>query len=137
MWEVVYPTSRAVELDAEDDEEQQCLFESSFINPVVRLSNELQNASKPVSCELLVFALERISTAFVEAHFICGKNATVGLVSGGKLKQSCNIANSLRQTASSDKTCFIYGSKDVLFCQCKVEVSADACHNWAKEVRRH
>lgn len=136
MWEVVYPSSRAVELGVEDDEEEKCIFQSNFSAPVVRMSNDLQHGgSNKVSCKLLVLAFERISTTFIEAHFINNESQIVGLVSTGNTKEIC--ANSLRQTASSDRTCFIHsamGSNEVLFCQCKVDVSAEACHNWAKEV---
>lgn len=139
MWEVVYPSSRAVELGEEDDEEEKCVFHSNFSTPVVRMSNDLQHGlhggSNKVSCKMLVLAFERISTTFIEAHFINNESQIVGLVSSGNTKESC--ANSLRQTASSDKTCFINSaidSNDVLFCQCKVDVSAETCHNWANEV---
>ena len=136
MWEVVYPSSRTVELGAEDEEEEKCVFQSNFSTPVVRMSNDLQHgSSNKVSCKMLVLAFERISTTFIEAHFINNESQIAGLVSTGNTKKS--YANSLRQTASSDRTCFIHSAMDsneVLFCQCKVDVSAEACHNWAKEV---
>jgi hypothetical protein len=137
MWEVVYPTSRAVELDAEDDEEEKCMVQSNFTTPIVRLSHELQSDGKTVSCKLLVLAFERISTTFIEAHFLNNESQIVGLVSSGNIKEGCTVTNSLRQTASSDKTCFMHsadGSHEVLFCQCKIDVPPEACHNWANEV---
>jgi hypothetical protein len=137
MWEVVYPTSRAVELGAEDDEEEKCVFQNTFTTPVVRLCNELQSEDKTVSCKLLVLAFDRIPTTFIEAHFINNKSQIVGVVSSANIKDGCSVTNSLRQTGRSDKTCFIhstFGSNEVLFCQCKVDVSAESCHNWANEV---
>ena len=137
MWEVVYPTSRAVELGVEDVEEEKCLFKDSFTTSVVRLSNELQSEGETVSCKLLVLAFDRIPTTFIEAHFINNKSQIVGVVSSANVKERCPVSNSLRQTARSDKTCFIHsthGSNEVLFLQCKVDVSVDSCHNWANEV---
>ena len=137
MWEVVYPTSRAVELGAEDDEEEKCIFQNHFTTPIVRMSNELQNKDKTVFCKLLVLAFDRIPTTFIEAHFINNESQIVGLVSSGNIKEGDVVANSLQQTAISDKTCFIHsanGSNEVLFCQSKVDVPTEACHNWANEV---
>ena len=137
MWEVVYPTSRAVELGAEDDEEDKCLVQSNISPPVVCISNDLKNSGKTVKCKLLVMAFERIPTTFIEANFINSESQIVGLVSSGNLKEGCIVMNSLRQTNISDKTCFIHsaiGLKEVLFCQCKVDISAEACHSWANEV---
>lgn len=146
MWEVVYPTSRAVELDEEDDEDYKHDFDSHLAAPVVRLSrcsthksaNEKHNSTN--ACKLLVFAFGPIATTFIEAHFFDLDTQIVGLVSGAKKEKDFN---SLLQTTRSDKTCFIHLSNiaekeaspnEVLFCQSKVECPAAGCHNWAKEV---
>ncbi|XP_028411457.1 proteasome assembly chaperone 1-like [Dendronephthya gigantea] len=135
MWEVVDPSSRAVELGAEDEEEEKCVCQSKSSKPVLRLSNEVQDCDKKVSCQLLVLAFERIPTSFIQAHFMNSDTRIVGVVSSGK--ERCHVNNSLLQTASSDKTCFIHsttGPNKVLFCQCKVDILPEACHNWANEV---
>ena len=145
MWEVVYPTSRAVELDEEDEEEDKHVFDDHLVTPLVRLSRSclLNSFTKDkhftASCKLLVFAFGRVATTFVEAHFLNSDTPIVGLVSGGKKETELN---SLSQTSPSDKTCFIHSSicekggsrKEVLFCQSKIEYPAKCCHDWAKEV---
>lgn len=141
MWEVVYPTSRAVELGEEDEEEDRQMFGSRSASPVVRLSRCLKTKenSSTVSCKLLVLAFGRIATTFVEAHFLNSDSMIVGVVACGKKEKDLN---SLLQTAPSDKTCFIYSSisaqesrsSEVLFCQSKVEYPAECCHDWAKEI---
>ena len=141
MWEVVYPTSRAVELDEEDEEEDRYVFDSHLTSPVVRLSRflETKEGSSPFACKLFVIAFGRIATTFIEAHFLNADTQIVGLVAGGKKERDLNT---LLQTGSSDKTCFIHSSiatigsrqTEVLFCQSKVEYPAECSHGWAKEV---
>ena len=133
MWEVVYPHSRAVDLDTEDDEFTDQKNRSS--RPIVHLSRKFQNDSS-LSCALLVMAFDRIPTTFIEANFINKDSDIVGVVSSGVCKDEI-IWNSLKQTSNLDKTCFIYSAtnnREILLCQCKVKVSEEISHDWVKEV---
>ena len=141
MCEIVYPTSRAVELDEDDEEERTTSFVSPVTPPIVRLSPTLHTTfsrQEGVSCKLLLVAFGRIATTFIEGYFLHSDTQIVGVVIGGKKEKD---VNSVLQTEPSDKTCFIHSSgthgknpNEVLFCQSKVDYPAVNCHDWPKEI---
>ncbi|XP_031553110.1 proteasome assembly chaperone 1-like [Actinia tenebrosa] len=139
VWELRFPSSRAV--DEDDDEEDEITEEKERqISPLILWSPKITESLKDcqenvVKCSTLVLGFDKVASTFLEAHFLCGSNSEIiGAVSR---KDNEKDFSSVVKSTNVEKVSFLYRLKkndDVIFCKCPSHVEENVAFLWSRKV---
>lgn len=139
VWEVRFPSSRAVydEDDEEDEEISTSEDDSNNLNFHWAPHLKRDQNSSPTECPLMVLAIGEVATTFVEAHYLSAGSEIVACLTSKKgneveFEKLCN-------KFKSDDTCCLHRLKtnhdDSVFLQCGTPVPQEKAFHWTEKVR--
>lgn len=139
VWEVKFPSSRAV-YDEEDDEEEE----------LSTLENESESAEfhwrpwdvdqkpLPSHCSLLVLAIGEVAATFVEAHYLSAGSEIVAYISSKKsdeidFKKFCSPLKS-GETSCLYRLTTQHDDDSAVLCQCPTPVPQEKAFHWTEKL---
>lgn len=138
VWEVRFPSSRAVydEDDEEDEETSTSEDDSRNLNfhwaPHLKIDQE----SPVTECPLMVLAVGEVATTFVEAHYLSAGSEVVACLTS-KRGNELEFEKQCNKFKSGD-TCFLYrlttNHDDSVFFQCRTPVPQEKAFHWTEKV---
>lgn len=141
VWEVRFPSSRAVYDEDDEEDEEPCTLEdhSGTLNfhwapHIVKRDQK----PTPTECPLLVLAIGEVATTFVEAHYLSAGSEIVACLTSKK-ENEVNFEKLCSIPKSSD-TCCLYRlttthDDSAVLCQCRTPVPQDKAFHWTEKVR--
>ena len=139
VWEVRFPSSRAVYDEDDEEDEETSTSEDHSKNLDFHWAPHLkrdQNSS-PTECALMVLAIGEVATTFVEAHYLSAGSEIVACLTSKKgheldFEKLCN-------KFKSGDTCCLHRLKtnrdDSVFFQCRMPVPQEKAFHWTEKVR--
>jgi hypothetical protein len=140
LWELKFPSSRAVDEDEEEEDEITAEKEQQT-SPLVlwsqKITESLKNSSENVvECSTLVVGFDKVATTFLKAHFLCGENSEViGVISG---KNSHKNFIAVVNSTNTENISFLHRlnkNQDLIVCQCQSHVDEKIAFLWSKKVK--
>ena len=140
VWEVRFPSSRAVYDDEDEDDEESSTLEDHSRNLQFHWTPHLVKGDQklpPTECPLLVLAIGEVATTFVEAHFLSAGSEIVACLTSKKenevhFEKLCSLSK-------SGDTCCLHrlttSHDDSVFCQCRTPVNQEKAFHWTEKVR--
>ena len=143
VWEVKFPSSRAVYDDEDDEDEDPSMLEEYSKSIAFHWAPHIVGSSQtsPTSgCPLLVLAVGEVATTFLEAHFLTAGNEIVACITSKK--DSDTNFETLCSAAKSTDDSFLYqlttiGHDESVICQCRNPVPQEKAFYWTEKVRRN
>ena len=140
VWEVKFPSSRAVYDDEDDEEEDPSMLEEYSKAIAFHWAPHIVGSSQTPSlsaCPLLVLAVGEVATTFLEAHFLTAGSEIVACITSKK-DSDINFENLCSTTKSADGS-FLYqltstGHDESVFCQCRNPVPQEKAFHWTEKV---
>lgn len=142
VWEVKFPSSRAVYDDEDDEDEDPSMLEEYSKSIVFHWAPHIVGSSQtsPTSgFPLLVLAVGEVATTFLEAHFLTAGNEVVACITSKK--DSDTNFETLCSAAKSADGSFLYqltttGHDESVICQCRNPVPQEKAFYWTEKVRQ-
>ena len=139
VWEVRFPSSRAVYDEDEEEDEETSTSEDHSRNLDFHWAPHLkrdQNSS-PTECALMVLAIGEVATTFVEAHYLSTGSEIVACLTSKKGNE-LDFGKLCNKFKSGD-TCCLHRLKtnhdDSVFFQCRMPVPQEKAFHWTEKVR--
>ena len=141
VWEVRFPSSRAVYDEDDEEEEEPSALEDhsrtlhfSWAPHIVKIDKK----PTPTECPLLVLAIGEVATTFVEAHYLSAGSEIVACLTSRK-ENELNFQK-LRSMSKSSDTCCLHRlttthDDSAVLCQCRTPVPQDKTFHWTEKVR--
>lgn len=139
VWEVRFPSSRAVydEEDEEDEETSTSEDDSRNLNFYWAPNPKGDQKSSLTECPLMVLAIGEVATTFVEAHYLSAGSEIVACLTSKKGKEI--EFEKLCNKFKSGDTCCLHqlptNHDDSVFLQCRTPVAQEKAFHWTEKVR--
>ena len=138
VWEVRFPSSRAV-YDDDDEDEETCTSEDDSRNFHFHWAPHLKRDQKssPTESPLMVLAIGEVATTFVEAHFLSAGSEILACLTSkkGSELEFDKLCNKFK----SGDTCCLHrlttNHDDSVFFQCRTPVRQEKAFHWTEKVR--
>lgn len=142
VWELKFPSSRAVYDEEDEEDEELSTSENELkISEFHWISRNINQKPSPTHCSLLVLAIGEVGTTFVEAHYLSAGSEIVACISTNK-RNEIDFEN-LSSPSKSDETSRLYRLKtphdndSAVLCQCPTPVSQEKAFQWTEKVDMH
>ena len=142
VWEVKFPSSRAVYDEEDEEDEELSTSENELkISEFHWISRNINQKPSPSHCSLLVLAIGEVGTTFVEAHYLSAGSEIVACISTNK-RNEIDFEN-FCSPSKSDETSRLYRLKtphdndSAVLCQCPTPVSQEKAFQWNEKVDMH
>lgn len=142
VWEVKFPSSRAVYDEDDEDDEDSSLLEdysksvSFYWAPHVE---ESPQTPSPRECRLLVLALGEVATTFLQAHFLTAGSEVVACITSRK-DTDTNFEKLSFSSKSADVSVLhrltTTDLNESAICQCRNPVPQEKAFHWTEKVRQ-
>ena len=139
VWEVKFPSSRAVYDEEEEEDEESFVLEEYSKAFTFQWAPHLVESSQTPSreCPLLVVALGDVATTFIEAHFLAAGNEIMACMTSRK-ENEINFEKLCSAKKSADTSCLhrltTSGHEESVLCQCRTPVPQEKAFHWTEKV---
>ncbi|KAK3739009.1 hypothetical protein QZH41_010482 [Actinostola sp. cb2023] len=139
LWELRFPSSRAVDED-EDEEDEMTPEKEVELTPSWLWSPKIEedcgkSSSNVFECSTLVLGVDKVATTFLDAYLLSGGNSeVVGVVSE---KHDNKDFSSALKPNTKEKVCIVHRltqNQDTLVCQCLTHVDENIAFFWTKKL---
>lgn len=140
VWEVRFPSSRAVYDEDDEEDEETSTSEDDSRNLHFHWAPHLVKSdqkSSPTECPLMVLAIGEVATTFVEAHYLSAGSEIVACLTSKKGNEP--KFEKLCTKFKSGDTCCLHrlttNHDDSVFFQCRTPVPQEKAFHWTEKVR--
>ncbi|XP_068698409.1 proteasome assembly chaperone 1-like isoform X1 [Montipora foliosa] len=138
VWEVRFPSSRAVYDDDEDEDEDPSILEEYSKSIVFHWAPDVSESfqtSLPRECPLLVLAFGEVAATFLEAHLLKAESKILACISPRKENEP-NFENLCVVTKSAANSCLYRasGHNEAVICHCRNPVPPERAFHWTEKL---
>ena len=137
VWEVQFPSSRAVyDEDDDEDEELSSSEDDSKSSEFHWKPRNVDQKPVPIHCPLLVLAIGEVATTFVEAHYLSAGSEIVACIASKK-ENEVDFEKLCSPSKSADTSCLYRLTTrhdDSVLCQCRTPVPQEKAFHWTEKV---
>ncbi|XP_068755553.1 proteasome assembly chaperone 1-like isoform X2 [Montipora capricornis] len=138
VWEVRFPSSRAVYDDDEVEDEDPSILEEYSKSIVFHWAPDVSESfqtSLPRECPLLVLAFGEVAATFLEAHLLKAESKILACISSRKENEP-NFENLCAVTKSAANSCLYRasGHNEAVICHCRNPVPPERAFHWTEKV---
>ena len=135
LWEVNFPSSRAVDFDDDDDEEDtERQAEPLFFEWSPSMQKELGDSSS-FNCSLLIVGVDEVASTFLEAHYLTAPNDTVGLLTAIKVEGDFATTAKSSHVNKGGVLHRLTENPSVVVCLVNGHVPQEKAFSWTEKVR--
>lgn len=136
VWEVKFPSSRAVYDEDDEEDDDPSVVEEYSKGLAFHWEPHLTESSQ-AKCPLLVLSLGEVATAFLEAHYLSGGNKIVACITS-KEENETDFEKLCTGSKSDDTNCLYQltksGHDKSVICQCRTPVPQEKAFHWTEKV---